>query len=115
MSVCGKLIPGRLNVPVAMRTVHDQNRILNQHDQSHNKFLYWKTLFYWAQERKLSDRRLRVLYNNYIFSLYRLVRNNSLHFPNNLKGLKLLFSETFKHPFWFVSATSQFVFNKLGS
>jgi len=113
MSVCGKLIPGRLNVPVAMRTIHDQNRILNQHDRRHNKFLYWKTLFYWAQERKLSNRRLRILFQHYIISVYFLARDNPKLFTRDFQGLKPLFAEPLRHPFWFVAAISQFVFNKL--
>jgi glycosyltransferase involved in cell wall biosynthesis len=112
MSVCGKLIPGRLNVPVAMRTVHDQNRILNQHDQRYDKFLYWKTLFYWAREKRLSNRRLKILYHNYIFSMYLLARNNSLLFPRNLQGLKPLFVEPLRHPFWFIAGASQFFFGR---
>ena len=112
MSNYGKLIPGQLNKPVAMRTVHDQNRILNQHDQRHDKFLYWKTLFYWARERKLSNRRLKILYHNYILSMYSLARNNSLLFPRNLQGLKPLFVEPSRHPFWFITGASRFFFGR---
>ena len=112
MSVCGKLIPGRSDVPVAMKTIHDQNRILNQHDQRHDKFLYWKTLFYWARERRLSNRRLKILYHNYIFSMYLLARNNSLLFPRNLQGLKPLFVELLRHPFWFITGASRFFFGR---
>ena len=112
MSVYGKLIPGRLDVPVAMRTIHDQNRILNQHDQRYDKYLYWKTLFNWAWENGLPNRRLITLFHNYIYAMLSLAKNNSLLYPRNFQGLKALFVEPLKHPFLFIAAASQFVFNQ---
>jgi glycosyltransferase involved in cell wall biosynthesis len=112
MSIYGKLIPGRLDVPVAMRTIHNHNRILNRHDQRYDKYLYWKTLFNWAWEKGLPNRRLIVLFHRYIFAMFSLAKNNSLLFPRNFQGLKPLFFVPLKHPFLFIAAASQFVFKQ---
>jgi glycosyltransferase involved in cell wall biosynthesis len=109
MSVTGKLIPGNIQQPVAMRTIHDHNRILNQKDKRYNKFLYWKTLFYWGCEKGLSNRRLITLFDRYIYSMGALARNNPIMFPRNIIGLKPLFIEPLKHPMLFVATVFQAV------
>jgi glycosyltransferase involved in cell wall biosynthesis len=104
MSVLGTLIPGRLKEPVAVRTIHDQNRILNQRDQRYNKYLYWMTLFNWANENCLPPRRQAALFQKYIVSMYSLAKNNPLLFPRSFHGLKPLWVEPFSHPFLFLMA-----------
>lgn len=113
MSVSGKLISGHLDAPVAMRTIHEENRILNQHDKRYNRYLYWETLFHWGMEKDLSNRRLITLFYRYIFSMYALAKNNSKLFPRNYKGLKPLLVEPLKHPVLFLAAASRSAYEQL--
>jgi glycosyltransferase involved in cell wall biosynthesis len=113
MAVTGKLISGNIQQPVAMRTIHDHNRILNQKDKRYNKFLYWKTLFYWACENGLSNSKLITLFERYIYSMGALARNNPVMFPRNIQGLKPLYMEPIKHPMLFVATIYKKVLNQL--
>ena len=112
MSACGKLIAGRLDIPVAMRTIHDQNRILNQHDKRYNKYLYWQTLFNWALEKNLPTGRLIMLFHKYIRAMYALARHNPSLFPRNFQGLKPLWTVPLKHPFFSLAAASRAILTR---
>ena len=112
MSACGKLIPGRLNAPVAMRGMHGENRITSKYNWRQTRFLLWKTLFYWAHKRKLKNSRLTTLFLNYVYSSYCLARGNKRLSIENWPQLKELLFESLRHPFLFVVAMSEFVYNK---
>ena len=110
MSACGKLIPGCLDTPVAMRGIHSENRILSDYNRYRTRFLLWKTLFYWARKRKLKKRRLITLFLNYVYSLYCIAKENRAFFPENWSQLKELLFESLRHPFLFIAAMSEFVY-----
>jgi glycosyltransferase involved in cell wall biosynthesis len=107
MSVCGKLIPGQTEGHVAVRTFHDDNRILNQKDERFNKYLYWRTLFNWAQKYGLSKRRLKILFNRYIHSVFSLLKSEHFRISINYDRVALLLYEFLNHPFLFIGAVSQ--------
>jgi glycosyltransferase involved in cell wall biosynthesis len=112
MSALGKLVPGHLNTPVAMRGIHAENRITGDYNRFQTRFLYCRRMFGWALERKLKNRRLIILFHNYVYCLYCLAVGNkpfsSIHRPRT----KELLSEFLAHPFLFVGAVSEFVCNK---
>jgi|AntAceMinimDraft_9_1070365.scaffolds.fasta_scaffold02902_7 glycosyltransferase involved in cell wall biosynthesis len=112
MSACDKLIPGRLNAPVAMRGMHGENRITSEYNWRQTRFLLWKTLFYWAHKRKLKNSRLTTLFLRYTYSSYRLARGNGTLSLKNWPQLKELLFESLRHPFLFIGAISEFVYNK---
>jgi glycosyltransferase involved in cell wall biosynthesis len=113
MSVCGKLIPGQMEGPVAVRTFHDDNRILNQKDERFDKYLYWRTLFNWALENGLSKRRLKILFNRYIHSVFSSLKSEHFKISLNYDRLALLPYELLNHPFLFVCAVSQILSGRL--
>ena len=112
MSAYGKLIPGRLNTPVAMRRLHSQNRITSEYNWRQTRFLLWKTLFYWAHKRNLKNSRLTRLFLNYTYSSYCLARGNKTLFFKDWPRLKDLISESLRHPLLFIGAMSEFVYNR---
>jgi len=99
MSECGKLIPGRLNKPVAMRGIHKNNRILNNINSVETKCMARKTLFYWGYREKLSKRKLVALFYNYMMYLIIFQKNSKCHSALNCKRITKLLEETFRHPF----------------
>jgi glycosyltransferase involved in cell wall biosynthesis len=115
MSVCSKLIPGRLDTPVAMRTIHDQNRITGDYNRLQTRFLYCRTLFYWAIERHLKKSIMISLFLNYVYCSYALLKGNGSVFTENWPQLKSLIAEVSRHPFLFVRAVIQFFVNKMHS
>ncbi len=115
MSVCSKLIPGRLDIPVAMRTIHDQNRITGDYNRLQTRFLYCRTLFYWALERHLKKSIMISLFLNYVYCSYALLKGNGSVFTENWPQLKSLIAEVLRHPFFFIRAVTQFLVNKMHS
>lgn len=113
MSVCGRLIPGESEGPVAVRTFHDDNRILNQKDKRFDKYLYWRTLFNWALEIGLSERRLKILFNRYIHSLFSSLKSERFIISLNYDRVALLLYEILRHPLFFIFAVSQILSRRL--
>lgn len=109
MSACGKLIPGRLDRPVAMRGVHDHNRILGEYNAFHTKFLLWHTLFIWALAKKWPTFRSKILFHNYCYSLIRLFGESWRNSRPDLMLMRSLFRELFKHPILTFCALGEYI------
>ncbi len=84
MAAVGKLLPGSLEVPVAMRRVHSHNHVTT----FHKKLVYysglprWETLFIWGYNSKLESRKLALLFNRYADSITNKtvpIKTNILH------------------------------------
>ncbi|MHA1368350.1 MAG: glycosyltransferase family 2 protein [Promethearchaeota archaeon] len=63
-----KLVPGRLNEPVAMRRVHDGNRYISKRsflETYRHRILMWRVLWKWA-ERELEAEKREIILNNYL-------------------------------------------------
>ena len=109
MSVYGKLIPGQLDKPVAMRGIHDQNRILSDYNAFKTRFLLWQTLFMWALGEKITTPRLIVLFHNYCYSLFNLFRESRRSYHANWMPLRSIIYESLKHPILAVGAFLEYI------
>lgn len=109
MSVYGKLIPGQLDKPVAMRGIHDQNRILSDYNAFQTRFRLWHTLFIWACEKKLAAPRLIILFHNYCYSLFKLFRETRHSHHTNWPLLGTIIHEFLKHPILAVGAFLEYI------
>jgi glycosyltransferase involved in cell wall biosynthesis len=68
LAFVGKLVPGEVNNAVAIRRVHDQNRITHFNRNS-RRLLFIKT-FEWFERRHHVDKKsYRILFNRYVASL----------------------------------------------
>jgi glycosyltransferase involved in cell wall biosynthesis len=113
MSVYGRLLPGRLTTPVAMRGIHGQNRITSGFNKFHNRFLYCDTLFHWAVQKKLGKTRLLALCRGYIYAYYRLLRERDFRLPEFVPEPRVFIRECMTQPLLFVTAAIQLVFQRL--
>jgi glycosyltransferase involved in cell wall biosynthesis len=98
MSLYGNLTSGRINKPVAMRRIHDKNRIIQTKDFYKSRLLLWKTLFYWAKERNLDFSRLQIIFQHYAISFIEVFRAKKQTTIQNLKILKLMAIDFIKQP-----------------
>ncbi len=65
MAALGRLMPGQLDQPVAVRRMHAQNRVTSQRtarEKQHTRMLLWRTLWYWSMGR-LSPAQQEMLLN----------------------------------------------------
>lgn len=60
---------GNIKDPVAMRGIHDDNRITKivrySHQYNQRQFLYWRSLYEWARSNHLSDEYKNKIFLNY--------------------------------------------------
>ena len=113
MSVYGKLIPGQLDKPVAMRGIHDQNRILSDYNAYQTRLLLWQTLFMWALGEKITTPRLIILFHNYCYSLFKLFRETKHSHHTNCLLLGSIIYESLKHPVLAVGAFFEYISRRL--
>jgi glycosyltransferase involved in cell wall biosynthesis len=109
MSLFGNLVPGRLNVPVARRGIHQDNRILANYHRSKTVFLLWKNLFHWACQKRITKHRLKMLFHNYIYCALKFLKENSLFSLKALGLMKEAIQESARHPILFVEAAIYYV------
>ncbi|MBW4618434.1 MAG: glycosyltransferase [Cyanosarcina radialis HA8281-LM2] len=82
MAAVGRLLPGRLDAPVAMRRVHSYNHIT----RFHKKLVYysglprWKTLFAWGYNNGLESEKLALLFIEYVNSIKNSKSVNRMNF-----------------------------------
>ena len=107
MAECGTLIPGRLDTPVAMRGVHESNRILNDENLVESKCLARKTLFYWGYKKKLKRKKLIALFYNYLIYLFMSSNSKDNLKPLNIVQVKAFLYELLNHPILSVGAISE--------
>jgi glycosyltransferase involved in cell wall biosynthesis len=108
MSLYGKLIPGQLDKPVAMRGVHDQNRILSNYNAFQTRFRLWQTLFSWALKEKISTNKLIILFHNYCYSMLKLFREIRHSHDADTAQLKTILYESLKHPILSIGALFEY-------
>jgi glycosyltransferase involved in cell wall biosynthesis len=104
MALFGKFMPGRLNVPVAMRGIHNGNRVLTNYDQNYTKYLLWKTLFHWALEQRVANKNLAILYFYYFYCFLTLIKKNKRKVKNVLIDNDKFLTLIVKHPILFFKA-----------
>lgn len=109
MAAFCRLVPGRLSEPVAMRRVHDHNRISGADVLT--RVLYWKTLFDWALERKLERQTLQILFYKYIYSCFAQLKLQFIS-GNAASILRWLLPDLFNHPSLFIPAVWHYSQNR---
>ena len=67
LSYYAKLLPGRLQEPVAMRRVHSGNRYLSSYNIHRTTMMMWDTLFKWAYREKLPENRTANIFRNALY------------------------------------------------
>jgi glycosyltransferase involved in cell wall biosynthesis len=98
MSLTGKLIPGRLDEPVAMRGVHGENRILSDYNAFQTRFLLWQTIFMWALSENLTTSRLTILFYNYCYSAFKFFQETKRSSHANWAFFRSLIYDILRHP-----------------
>jgi glycosyltransferase involved in cell wall biosynthesis len=109
LAALGKLVPGKLDVPVAIRGVHVGNRITQNKNALETRFLLWNTLFAWALEKKLNIQKLVPIYRRYIEASYRLVKLSETLNSNPWGRTRLLCQKMIAHPVLFIGAAADFL------
>jgi hypothetical protein len=93
-SVC-QLHPGRLTEAVAMRRVHDHNRIGGANAAT--RALHFKTLFDWARAQQLEKGKLEILFQNHLY--FSIASMRSIKAPIGYSaGLRNLLIDVLTHP-----------------
>jgi glycosyltransferase involved in cell wall biosynthesis len=67
-----RLVPGRLDEPVALRRIHPGNRYLSGYDPYRTGLELWRTLLRWAIRRELPASRLAAIFLNCQYNRYHL-------------------------------------------
>lgn len=102
-----RLRPGRLNHPVAMRRVHDHNRITAANADSRE--LYFGSLIHWANEKKLENRKIEILFQKYLYFNFISLRNNKQY----VSKIKKLFMDFLNYPSIFIMASCKYIFARI--
>ncbi|MCD6398518.1 MAG: glycosyltransferase [Candidatus Aenigmarchaeota archaeon] len=113
LAAFGNLVPGKLDIPVAIRGVHAGNRSTQNKNALKTRFLLWNTLFAWALRKKLNIRKLVSLYRKDIEASCRLVKLSETLNPNFLARTRLLCQKMAAHPVLFIGAAADFFLYRL--
>ncbi|SFG33183.1 glycosyltransferase family 2 protein [Pontibacter chinhatensis] len=88
MAYAGRLVPESLNEPIAVRRMHEDNRIANKSIESRQQF--FKETYEWFKNKNDVDKRaLKIIANRYFFSYSS---------SNKLNSLKLFTKEILSQP-----------------
>ncbi len=104
MAQFGRLYPGRLDTPVAMRRVHSGNRSISDFDRNLTSSLMWGTLFKWSMENRIQTDRKTAVFLYYLYFMYRNVIDRQSGKRIDSRQLRILISESLKHPILSVRA-----------
>lgn len=117
IAAIGQLIGGEIINPVAIRRVHNDNRMMRSKEKEKKyAILMWETLIDWGGENNIDKSKMNNLYQAYLYSniIYSLNTSNSF-LKNMIMKFKYLFKLIFKYPvvlvipsFWF-SLSSRFI------
>jgi glycosyltransferase involved in cell wall biosynthesis len=94
LAFVGKLVPGQLTEPVAIRRVHDENRIHHASDNS-RRLLHARTFEWFRGREGVDPRAYRILFNRYAASrtsgLLNRAKYSCLYFLERPGDLRKLF------------------------
>lgn len=96
----GRMLPGRLDEPVAMRRVHGHNRISAPRpaiEVYRNRVLMWGTLWRWGK-RNLDDTRQQILLRRFIGCAARPYKRRNLRLVNRLQSMGQLIFLVLQYP-----------------
>ena len=80
-----KLEAGSIEDPLAMRGVHDNNRIVNRPAKSRRLILQWDALYKWSKKTQQNSHMIRLFKNSMI--------KEKILYSNKMRGFFLLFFE----------------------
>lgn len=97
MAEFGRLYPGRLDEAVAVRRVHDSNRIFSSYNRDKTQLLMWQALFHWAREKNMHRKKLSMLFIKCQAKVYRLATSKNTGRSNRYHYLKRFLIESLKN------------------
>ena len=74
LAACAHLIPGRRDTPVALRGIHEHNRILAPYNAAYTRYLMWQHMLFWALSKPIGNRRKMLILSKWMRSLSRLCK-----------------------------------------
>jgi glycosyltransferase involved in cell wall biosynthesis len=77
LAACARLLPGRVDIPVAMRRVHASNRITQHRDEGRlwsDRLSIWLSVLRWMRQQRLrrNKEQERVILSKMIWDMYRI-------------------------------------------
>lgn len=93
-----KLLPGRLDEPVAMRRVHSGNRYLSSYNIHRTTMMMWDTLFTWSLREKISRDRIASIFRNALYFRFLTGTGRFSSYPPSPAALAGLFRRLLLHP-----------------
>lgn len=108
MAITSKLYAGNITSPVAVRRVHDSNRITASKEVFYvNRILFWKSMIHWALEKNIANKFVWKCYVRFIKTIAVCMKLNlslsekmRIFFNNIFSGL------LFKILFHFISSSN---------
>jgi glycosyltransferase involved in cell wall biosynthesis len=73
LSMKGNLYPGSIFEPVAMRGVHEENRIVNNKNEHYTRYLKYKTVFEWVKLNEVDTDKSNIIRVNLLFQKLYLI------------------------------------------
>ena len=104
MAASGVLFAGNLNSPVAYRSIHASNRILDNYNKYHTKLLLWKLLFIWAKNQKIHYKKRVPLFTNYLYYLFHVLKDKNSSQQTPFVRYEDFASLIVKHPLLFIES-----------
>lgn len=92
----GNLVSGEIRKPIALRGVHEGNRITNNKNIKQTRFLFYKELYFWMKDNHKEEKIHFHLFNNYKYYEYIADDRSKNIFSvlkHTLKNLSILFND----------------------
>lgn len=105
MSICGKLMPGRLNIPVSKRRWHAENRVsASKEEFDRYGLLLWETLLKWAYKKEITPNRMDIIIYQYVASSLLSTKDRS-YISKLFDRIALLFDVVLHYPLLLVKVS----------
>jgi glycosyltransferase involved in cell wall biosynthesis len=78
IAACGRLISGRQNEPVALRGIHDHNRILAPYDAVYTRFLLWQHMLIWSTRHGIARWQKNLIRRKWVVATIRYLKRKFL-------------------------------------
>lgn len=100
MAAVGKLAGGNIKEPVAMRRVHNDNRMMSSKEKEKKyAIMMWETLIEWGRQNKINNSKMINLYNAYLYTnIYHSLSKSSSFLKKRSIEFRSLFKMIYKYP-----------------
>lgn len=78
VSACGRIMSGRQHEPVALRGIHDHNRILAPYDAVYTRFLLWQHMLIWSTRNHITGWQKRLIRRKWAAATIRYLKGKIL-------------------------------------